>query len=205
MRKFLVLGLAAAAAGLVALPPDAAQSASAGRVDAVTTPGLPAELADPLGAAVSGLPRLDPDAVRGAAKPDGRSCCGEPGGTCCTTRVRAVLQDDKKKAGEAAVAKGDTARKALVEQRKALAKDGVWDCCIEPGCVFCQTAADGCPCEANLKKGLAVCPECWGGWQAGQGQVPGVNPARIPLPAADLLKKLYDMKAEKLKKAEGDK
>jgi hypothetical protein len=114
-----------------------------------------------------------------------------------------VLQDDKKKAGEAALAKGDSARKALVEQRKALAEDGVWNCCIEPGCVFCQTAADGCPCEMNLKKGSAVCPECWGGWQAGQGQIQGVDPRKVPLPSRDLLKKLYDMKAEKLKKADG--
>lgn len=154
------------------------------------------------------------------AKAD-RPCNAAAGGECCCTPaartsafvpltltlLRAAGQDDKKtgekKAGEAAVAKGDTARKALVEQRKALAKDGVWDCCIEPGCVFCQTAADGCPCEMNLKKGSAVCPECWGGWQAGHGQVKGIDPARVPLPSKETLKKLYDMKVEKLKKAEG--
>jgi hypothetical protein len=154
----------------------------------------------------------------------GRTCGSAAGECCCAaartdvfaplmlTLLRGVGQDDKKadekkteekKAGEAAIAKGDTARKALVEQRQALAKDGVWDCCIQPGCVFCQTAADGCPCEANLRKGSAVCPECWGGWQAGHGQVKGINPAKVPLPSKETLKKLYDKKAEKLKKAEG--
>jgi hypothetical protein len=56
-----------------------------------------------------------------------------------------------------------------------------------------------------VKKGNAVCPECWGGWQAGQGQVRGIDPAKIPLASKETLKKLYDMKAEKLKKAGGDK
>ena len=215
MRKFLALGLAAVAAGLVALPPDAATSAPDRRADPVTAAGRPAELAAPFGAVIPAFPRLDLEAARGAVKPDGRPCCGESGGACCSgaegdcccTKVRLVMrQEDKKKASEAAIAKGDAARKALVEQRQALIKDGVWNCCIEPGCVFCQTAADGCPCEANLKKGQAVCPECWGGWQAGQGQVQGIDPRRVPLPGQDLLKKLYDMKAKNLKKAaEGEK
>jgi hypothetical protein len=202
MRKFLVLGLAAAAVGLVALPPDAALSASARRVDPATPAGQPAQPADPFGAFVPGFSRLDPDAAREVIKPAGRPCCSGAEGACCT-KVRAVLQEDKKKAGEAALAKGEAARKALVEQRKGLAADGVWNCCIEPGCVFCQTAADGCPCEMHLKKGSAVCPECWGGWQAGQGQIKGIDPRKVPLPSRDLLKKLYDMKAEKLNKADG--
>jgi hypothetical protein len=138
----------------------------------------------------------------------GRTCCAQRGVECCcrTIPVRAAPGEDEKgkdekKASPEAKTKGDAARKALVDQRKALAKDGVWNCCIEPGCVFCQTAADGCPCEANLKKGSAVCPECWGGWQAGHGQVKGIDPAKVPLPSKETLKKLYDMKAEALKKA----
>jgi hypothetical protein len=35
--------------------------------------------------------------------------------------------------------------------------------------------------------------------------VKGIDPAKIPLPARETLKKLYGMKAEKLKKADGDK
>lgn len=111
--------------------------------------------------------------------------------------------DGKGKASQEAIQAGNEARKALVEQRTALMKDGVWNCCIQPGCIFCQTAADACPCESNLKQGRAVCPECWGGWQAGQGQVAGVNPARVPLPSRETLQKLYGMKAQKLGKGGG--
>jgi hypothetical protein len=202
MKKFLFFGLAVAATGMFALSPEAAQSASARRADPATSAGR--SLAAPFGAMEYSF--LDLDAARGVVKPVGRMCCSGAGGDSCCTKVRVVLQEDKKKAGEKkagedALAKGNAARKALVDQQKALAKDGVWDCCIEPGCVFCQTAADGCPCEANLKKGSAVCPECWGGWQAGLGQVKGIDPNRVPIPSKDTLKKLYDMKAKNLEKA----
>jgi hypothetical protein len=175
------------------------------------TPAGPSLDRKPPGAspATTERPQTDPG-VAG----DGRARCTRRGVECCCRTIpvsTATPGDDKKdkegkdekKAGPEAKAKGDAARKALVEQRQALAKDGVWDCCIEPGCVFCQTAADGCPCEANLRKGSAVCPECWGGWQAGHGQVKGIDPSKVPLPSKDTLKKLYDMKAKSLEKSSG--
>jgi hypothetical protein len=108
---------------------------------------------------------------------------------------------EQTKAGRAALAKGVAARKALLDQVSALMEDGVADCCIDPGCAFCVIAADGCPCAGSLAKGGPVCPECWGGWQAGQGMLPDVKPEQVKILPKDQLKEVYGMKAEKLEQA----
>ena len=105
------------------------------------------------------------------------------------------------RAGKAALAKGVATRKALLEQLTALMDDGVADCCIDPGCAFCLIAADGCPCAGSLAKGGPVCPECWGGWQAGQGMLPDVKPEKVQILPKDRLKKMYDLKTAKLEQA----
>ncbi len=109
------------------------------------------------------------------------------------------------KASPAAVAKGDAARAAVVEHQKALTADGVYSCCIKPGCTFCSTAGDMCPCGMNLAKGEPVCGECWGGWFAGKGNVPGVdvskNMDKIHVLPKEKMKMMYDMKEMGLKKA----
>jgi hypothetical protein len=107
----------------------------------------------------------------------------------------------EKKAGAAAVAKGAAARRALEEHRQALAKDRVHSCCIQPSCAFCQIAADGCPCGKHLAAGEPVCPECWGGWQAGYGHLEDVEPAKVKIVPKDKLKMLYEMKEKAMNKA----
>jgi hypothetical protein len=107
----------------------------------------------------------------------------------------------KPKAGKEALAKGVATRKALLDQVSALMEDGVADCCIDPGCALCVIAADGCPCAGSLAKGGPVCPECWGGWQAGQGMLPDVKPEKVQILPKDQLKKIYGMRAEKLEQA----
>ena len=92
------------------------------------------------------------------------------GSCCCVSTVS--LRAGEKKAGAEALAKGVAARKATTEHKMALAKDGVFSCCIRPSCGFCAAAGDMCPCADMLAKGEAVCPECWGGWQAGVGRLP---------------------------------
>ena len=109
------------------------------------------------------------------------------------------------KASPAAVAKGDAARKAIAEHQKALSNDGVYSCCIKPGCTFCSTAGDMCPCADNLAKGEAVCPECWGGWFAGNGRLKGVDPGKnmenVKVLPKEKMKMMYDMKAMGMQKA----
>ena len=104
-----------------------------------------------------------------------------------------------------AKAKGNTARAAIIDHQKALKNDGVYSCCIRPGCTFCSTSADMCPCAENLKNGKAVCPECWGGWYAGKGRLrdvdPGKNMENIHVLPKAKMKMMYDMKEMGLKKA----
>jgi hypothetical protein len=111
-------------------------------------------------------------------------------------------EKEKMKASPEAMAKGQAARKAMEAHRKALAKDGVHSCCIKPSCVFCAAAGDMCPCAMNLKKGMPVCPECWGGWQAGFGRLDGVDPAKVQVLPKAKLKMMYEMKAKNFQKTQ---
>ncbi|MCI0462288.1 MAG: serine/threonine-protein phosphatase [Gemmataceae bacterium] len=100
------------------------------------------------------------------------------------------------------MAKGEAARKAIAEHQKALAKDGSYSCCIRPGCTFCSTAGDMCPCAENLHHGDPVCPECWGDWIAGHGRLEDVDPSKVQVIPKSKLKMMYDMKAMKFKMTE---
>jgi len=108
-------------------------------------------------------------------------------------------------ASPAAKAKGDAARKAILEHQKSLRAEKVYDCCIRPGCAFCSTAADMCPCAMNLSQGQPVCPECWGGWFAGKGRLPGVeagpNARNIHVLPQNKMKMMYDTKEMGMRKA----
>jgi hypothetical protein len=153
----------------------------------------------------------------------GDSCCSQTESKCfCGSNVfakdgptEAIVvaleqekgKDDKAmmmKASPAAMAKGETARKAITDHQKALAKDGVYGCCIKPGCTFCSSAGDMCPCAMNLQMGDPVCPECWGGWIAGHGRLKGVDASKVQVIPKSKLKMMYDMKAMNFQKAGGD-
>lgn len=97
--------------------------------------------------------------------------------------------------------KGVATRKALLAQLTALLDVGRADCCNEPGCGFCLIAADKCVCGPNLTKGEPVCPECWGGWQAGHGMIPNVKPEDVKVLPKQELQELYDLRAKKIDEA----
>ena len=48
-------------------------------------------------------------------------------------------------------------------------------CCIGPACNFCPLVAGKCPCGMNVRSENGVCGECFDGWHAGQGRMPGVK------------------------------
>ncbi|GAC1306477.1 MAG: hypothetical protein NVSMB14_12590 [Isosphaeraceae bacterium] len=101
-----------------------------------------------------------------------------------------------------AQAKGNVARAAILAHQQALKAEKMYSCCIRPGCSMCSTDADMCPCRMNLAKKQPVCPECWGGWYAGKGDMPEVEPGpnasnlRV-LPKAKM-QIMYDMKEMKI-------
>lgn len=93
-------------------------------------------------------------------------------------------------------AKLDDIRARLTKAKNALMQEGKYSCCIAPSCDFCAIAVNGCRCGENLAKGKPVCPECRGGWTAGHGTMPDIDPQDVKeMPAADL-KKLYKSRSE---------
>jgi len=132
-------------------------------------------------------------------------CSGEDS-LCCCGKSQAKKGDEPKDkmkmASPEAMAKGMTARKAIIEHQKALTGEGIYGCCIKPGCTFCSTSTDMCPCAANLRKGGPVCAECWGGWHAGKGRLTGVKLESVELLPKEKLKMMYDMRSKNFEKVE---
>ncbi|MBV9469952.1 MAG: hypothetical protein JO316_10185 [Abitibacteriaceae bacterium] len=75
------------------------------------------------------------------------------------------------KASGAASASGGASAKA----------EATYDCCIKRACTYCKNnsgpagsaPAGQCRCFAGITSGKAVCAECHGAWEVGQGSVPG--------------------------------
>ncbi len=103
--------------------------------------------------------------------------------------------------GPAPNAKLDDIRAQLAKAKNGLMMDGKYSCCISPSCDFCAMAMNGCPCGDNLAKGKPVCGECKGGWTAGFGIMPDIDPKDVKaLPDADL-KKMYKSRSELIKQS----
>lgn len=163
----------------------------------------------------------------GAVRPMTKTTKPSPGASCCAVVVddaRCFVGTDQltqgavllgpigsvairppvapqKKASQGSLDKGVATRKALMDQATSLMEEGVADCCMQPACGLCPISADACDCAESLSKGGAVCPECWGGWQAGHGGLPNVKPEDVKVFSKDILKQIYDSRAEKLKEA----
>ncbi|MFQ5707851.1 MAG: hypothetical protein ACE5HO_10405 [bacterium] len=60
-----------------------------------------------------------------------------------------------------------------------LAKEGEYNCCIQPACNWCLLHEGECDCNVAVKKGEEVCPGCGLGWHNGQGAVPGVKATEV--------------------------
>jgi len=48
-----------------------------------------------------------------------------------------------------------------------------YKCCIRPMCDDCAVTMGSCPCGKHAAMGMPVCTQCKGGWEAGEGVVPG--------------------------------
>ncbi|HZO89371.1 MAG TPA: c-type cytochrome [Chthonomonadaceae bacterium] len=61
-----------------------------------------------------------------------------------------------------------------VEAGKAkAAENGYYACCITPACSWCLLNLGRCTCALGVGSGRYACRECHGGWEAGQGRIPG--------------------------------
>ena len=71
------------------------------------------------------------------------------------------------------------AQSLLGAAKRQLAQDGKYNCCIKDPCDRCALDHQSCPCADDVKAGKAVCPDCYAGWQRGDGIVKGVNPKKV--------------------------
>jgi len=69
----------------------------------------------------------------------------------------------------------ENARQLLAEAKKDLMADGKYSCCIKDPCDRCALDHGNCDCASEVKAAKAVCPDCYAGWQRGDGNVPGVD------------------------------
>ena len=76
-------------------------------------------------------------------------------------------------------AKIKTAKKLLQEVKSELTRSGEYNCCIEEPCNQCALDHQSCPCYDDLKKGKPVCPECYGGWQRGEGKDKRIDKKKV--------------------------
>jgi hypothetical protein len=69
---------------------------------------------------------------------------------------------------------------ATVQKVKAEAlKKGMYNCCLKHPCDWCALKMGACPCGKNAAMGKPVCNECKGGWEAGDGAIPGLTADQI--------------------------
>jgi hypothetical protein len=71
------------------------------------------------------------------------------------------------------------AKRLLSEATGQLTREGKYNCCIEVPCNQCAMDHQSCPCYEDLKAGKPVCPECYGGWQRGEGKDKKINPKDV--------------------------
>lgn len=86
---------------------------------------------------------------------------------------QAVVPSSKEKIAQA--------KELLGEAKKGLMDDGKYNCCIKDPCDRCALDHQNCDCATDVKAGKAVCPDCYAGWQRGDGNVPGVSAKHVKL------------------------
>ena len=74
-------------------------------------------------------------------------------------------------------------------------------CCIGPACNFCPLVAGKCPCGMNVRTENGVCGECYDGWHASQGRMPGVKAADVKHWAPAMLESMFKARAQLFAKA----
>lgn len=73
-----------------------------------------------------------------------------------------------------------TQAKSLVKEVKdELVRSGKYDCCLKDPCNVCAMEHQSCDCYEDLKANKAVCNECYGGWQRGDGADKMIKPSNV--------------------------
>ncbi len=67
----------------------------------------------------------------------------------------------------------------VMQEKEKLIKAGKYGCCLKHPCNQCALMMGACPCGKNAAEGKPVCHECKGGWDAGDGAIPGKRSRNI--------------------------
>jgi hypothetical protein len=73
------------------------------------------------------------------------------------------------------------AKVLLTDAKKALMKEWKYNCCIKDACDRCALDHQNCDCGTDVKAGKSVCPDCYAGWQRGEGAVPDVKTSEVKM------------------------
>jgi hypothetical protein len=77
------------------------------------------------------------------------------------------------------------AKRELHMATSELVREGSYRCCIQEPCLECALAHQSCTCFHDLRAGKPVCPECYGGWQRGEGREKNINPKDVKVSYSD--------------------
>lgn len=111
-------------------------------------------------------------------KPGTRSKCGMTL-TLMEESVQTKTSEERPSGKLTPAEKIKEAKRLLSEATGQLTREGRYNCCIEVPCNQCAMDHSSCPCYADLKAGKPVCPECYGGWQRGEGKDKKIHPKDV--------------------------
>jgi cytochrome c2 len=86
---------------------------------------------------------------------------------------QAGTKSDRNPANDKQTDQANSLSQQVEAARAKAAADGNYACCIEPACAWCLLHRGKCVCAIGVGSGKGACRECHGGWEAGQGRIPG--------------------------------
>lgn len=115
------------------------------------------------------------------ACPMHREITSDKPGVCSKCRMELVKQEPhaKQNGTENPGDKIEKVKSLLREAKRSLKSQGKYNCCIDNPCNQCALEHQSCPCYHDLKAEKPVCPECYGGWQRGEGKDSSIKPGDV--------------------------
>ena len=92
---------------------------------------------------------------------------------------RKAVKESQSSQNISPVEKIKMAKALLDEAKRGLKREGKYNCCIDTPCNQCALDHQSCPCYDELKASKPVCPECYAGWQRGEGKDSSIKPSEV--------------------------
>jgi len=73
--------------------------------------------------------------------------------------------------GELSNQESTPSRQVSEALRDSLVRNGLYDCCMKPGCDHCILKEGQCDCYESIRKSDPICGECLRGYKAGKGKL----------------------------------